>query len=228
MNGVLFLRLTQLLDKEQQDPRRKVFVVIDEFPTLAGDKPCPGITDMFLRLRSRGVSVLITYQAHTTLKRIYGETVTENIGQCTNVIYLRQADVESANYAAEDLGRSRGTEKKTSISFGGPDPIITHSSQDYDRTIFSASELLNHLPPASRARGIEGRAKSPEAGKDPWPFTYPPQFIDRIPRRRPEIAEYIEWGPETQRLPSLTREERQALLGQTDDEAERDQCNNFM
>ena len=40
MNGVVFLRLMQLLDKEQQHPERKVFVVIDEFPTLAGDKPC--------------------------------------------------------------------------------------------------------------------------------------------------------------------------------------------
>ena len=74
---------------------------------------------MFLRLRSRGVTVLITYQAHTALRRIYGETATEGLGQCTNVIYLRQADVESAEYAAKDLGHERGYEVLKNVGFSG-------------------------------------------------------------------------------------------------------------
>ena len=108
MNGILFLRLMQLLDKQQQDPRRKVFIVIDEFPTLAGDNPCPGMKDMFLRLASRGVCILITYQGHTTIKGIYGDDTSGIIGQCSNVIYLRQPDPESAEYASKDLGLERG------------------------------------------------------------------------------------------------------------------------
>ena len=87
MNGVFFYRLMQLLDKEQADPKRKVYIIIDEFPTLAGDNPCPGIKDMFLRLRSRGVCLLIAYQGYTTLKGVYGEDTTGIIGQCSNVIY---------------------------------------------------------------------------------------------------------------------------------------------
>lgn len=218
MNGVLMLRLTQLLDGEQPHPRRKVFVVIDEFPTLAGDNPCPGITDMFLRLRSRGVTVLITYQAHTTLRRIYGETATENIGQCTNVIYLRQADVESAEYAAKDLGHERGYERVKGVSTtssGGYEPqsSVTISTQAtwYDRPIHSPTELLNHLRPATKASGVEGRAKSPEAGNLPWPFTYPPDLIDRMPRTHPQIPEYVRRDGRSQRLKPLEDSVREAL-----------------
>lgn len=89
MNGVLFLRFTQLLDKEQRHPRRKIFVVIDEFPTLCGENRCPGAKDMFLRLRSRGAIPLITDQGITTLKPIYEGDTTAILGQCSNVIYLR-------------------------------------------------------------------------------------------------------------------------------------------
>jgi len=219
MNGVLFMRLTELLDAEQQDPRRKVFVVIDEFPTLAGDKPCPGITDMFLRLRSRGVTVLITYQAHTTLRRVYGETATENIGQCTNVMYLKQADVESAEYAAKDLGHERGYERVTSTGFNGSVSggqrgsgwNINQNRQWYDRPIHSPTELLNHLRKASKEHGVEGRAKSGEAGDLPWPFSYPPDLIDAIPERHGDIPEYIKRSGETQRVRRLSDEEREAL-----------------
>lgn len=227
MNGVLFLRLTEILDAEQQDRRRqdkkrKIFIVIDEFPTLAGDKPCPGITDMFLRLRSRGVSILITYQALTSLQRIYGQAATETIGQCKNVTYLRQSDVSSADYAAEDLGRRRGFEKVNSFSFGsgGNSWGMTQHQHWFDRTICSPTEL-RELPTASPERGVKGWAKSSEAGEGPWCFTYPPEFIDRIPETNIEVEEYVRRGEETQRLAGLTDEERNALLGQTPEEAER-------
>jgi hypothetical protein len=255
MNGVLFLRLTQLLDQLQTLRERKVFIVIDEFPTLAGDRPCPGITDMFLRLRDRGVTVLITYQAHTSLKRIYGENVTEIIGQCTNVIYLTQADVESAQYASDDLGHERGYEAVRSGSHSShvSDGISSSNSSFgmsmvwYDRPIHSATELKNGLRPASRKRGVEGRAKSPEFGKDPWPFRYSPEEIDCIPRRDTEFEEYQRRDPEvgskvesaeafkaylklmrkTQRLKPLTTDEKAALLRSTPDRPESeswDQC----
>lgn len=219
MNGVIFLRLTELLDAEQYDPRRKVFVVIDEFPTLAGDKPCPGITDMFLRLRSRGVTVLMTYQSQTTLKRIYGEAATENLGQCTNVIYLKQSDVESAEYAAKDLGHERGYERVGGVGFSGSMSgdqqssgwSINQNRTWYDRPIHSHTELLNHLRKASKDDGIEGRAKSSEAGDRPWPFKVPPHLVDAMPQRHPDIQEYEKRGGETQRLLKLTDEERDAL-----------------
>lgn len=88
MNGMLFSRLVQILDKEQYDARRKIFVVIDELPTLAGDSPCPGLTDMFLRLRSRGVVVLVTYQVAESVVRLYGQLgASEIFQQCQNVLF---------------------------------------------------------------------------------------------------------------------------------------------
>jgi Type IV secretion-system coupling protein DNA-binding domain len=216
MNGILFLRLVELLDSEQADPRRKVFVVIDEFPTLAGDKPCPGITDMFLRLRSRGVTVLVTYQAHTTLLRVYGKEATEHIGQCTNVIYLRQADVDSANYAESDLGFFEGYEKVVTPSVSGSDGrtswSVQQSEQWVKRPLYPFTELLNKMQPATKETGVEVRAKSPGYGPDPWSFTYPPQFIDRaIPRRNPAIEEYIRRDKASQRLLRLDDDEMKAL-----------------
>jgi hypothetical protein len=60
LDGVIFQRFTQLLSQEQQSPRRKIFVVIDEFPTLWDNYPCPDIDEMLLRLASRGVVPLFT------------------------------------------------------------------------------------------------------------------------------------------------------------------------
>ena len=212
MNGVLFLRFTQLLDKEQKHPRRKIFVVIDEFPTLCGDDPCPGVKNMFLRLRGRGAVPLITDQGITTLKSIYGQNTTAILGQCSNKIYLRQPDIESAEDAAKDLGIERGYEKKSSISYGGEYATISQNKHWYDRTIISASELLG-LSLASEERGIEGAAKSAlnNEKKPCWRFTIRPEVVDRIPPTYDDFIKYDERGPETQRLRQLTPEERDLL-----------------
>lgn len=239
MNGVLFLRTTELLDSMQEDKRRKIFIVIDEFPTLAGDKPCPGITDMFLRLRDRGVTVLITYQAHTTLKRIYGEAATENIGQCLNVIYLRQADVESAKYAAEDLGHEWGYEDVDNRTHGGGAAEkgtqsnwgVSRVKQWFDRQRFHWTQLINGLPRPSEKYGLLGVAKSPDGGPLAWPFQYPPEFIERIKRRDSDggeiIEEYIERDVLSQRLDPLSEEEMNALLRRTPEDVEKARWDKF-
>jgi type IV secretory pathway TraG/TraD family ATPase VirD4 len=211
MNGVLLLRFSQLLDKEQQDPRRKIFVVIDEFPSLCGNERCPGIKDMFLRLRSRGAVPLITDQGLTTLKPIYGEDTTAIVGQCTNVVYLRQGDSDSAEYAASDLGHERGYETKRNYNFGGEYGSISKNQVWFDRPIFSPTDI-RELSLASPARGIEGYAKS-ALGEDkrPWQFTVSPDIVDRIPSQHKDIAEYLERDAESQRLRQLTAREKQAL-----------------
>lgn len=212
MNGVLFFRLMQLLDKEQQDPRRKVYVIIDEFPTLAGDNPCPGIKDMFLRLRSRGVCLLITYQGYTTLKTIYGEDTKGIIGQCSSFVYLRQPDPESADYASQDLGFERGREQVTSHSMG-EQFSTTRAKEWFDRPKYSATELLN-LPTASPARGVSGYGKSAEhTSTEAWPISYHPDLIrENLPKPpdtfRNEFPEYDEWPEHTQRLRPLSDAEK--------------------
>jgi hypothetical protein len=212
MNGVLFWRLMQLIDKLQADKARKIFLCIDEFPTLAGDNRCPGVKDMFLRFRSRGVIILITDQGKTTLDSIYEKDATGITGQVSNTIYLRQPDPDSARYAADDLGHERGYEMKSSFSYGGEYVSVSRSPHWYDRPIYSPTDLLN-LKPASHLTGIEGIAKSAHApGKRPWSFVVPPEVVDRIPKTDPRIVEYDEWGPGAQRLRPLTDAERHVLM----------------
>jgi type IV secretory pathway TraG/TraD family ATPase VirD4 len=213
MNGVLFLRFTQLLEKEQKDPRRKIFVVIDEFPTLCGDDRCPGVKNMFLRLRSRGAVPLITDQGLTTLKPIYEGDTTAILGQCSNVLILRQPDIESAEDAAKTLGVERGYEKKASLSYGGEYATVSMNQHWYDRPIVSPS-VLQDLFMASKKRGIEGWAKSAlYEEKKPWPVTIEPEVVDKIPPTDSNILEYDERKPGTQRLRQLEDDEREALLG---------------
>lgn len=259
MNGIIFLRLMELLDRLQQDAARRVFIVIDEFPMLAGDKPCPGIEKMLLLLRSRGVSLLFTYQAHASLKRIYGEEMADEIvGEVANVIYLKQGDVNSAEYAAKDLGVERGYDETTSVGIsGGMSGDVANSGWTiqkqkhyYDRTKRSATELKDHLRPSSEKWGLEGFGKSPAVGDDPYFFTYEPAEIAAIPktsgdfkdyeRRDPDLGEdesgdprktfrrYIEHMRKTQRLEKLLDEERDQLLGRTTEEGDQEKCRTFL
>lgn len=228
LNATLFVRLIELLDAEQQDNARKVFVVIDEFPTLAGDDPCPGIMDMFLRLRSRGVVILITYQAITTLKRVYGEHVTESLGQCTNVIYLKQPDLESAEYAAKDLGNERGYETVTGTTHQGSEWNVTENQVWKDRPLHSPTDLMNKLRPARPTHGIEGVAKSTECGAKPWPVAIPAKYISQIPATDKQIREYDELDARWQILDGLSEFEKEILTGRTNDQERSDRWDTFM
>ena len=218
MNGVLFWRLIQLLDAEQYDSRRKVFIVLDEFPILAGDQPCPGIHDLFTRLRSRGVTVLIAYQSHETLKRVYGNATANIVGLCANVIYMRQGDVDSAKYAADDLGWERGWETRPSWQHGPHGSTVTMQEQWYDRPIFTHTDLQRKLLLARPEHGVWGKALSaeleckadgtlisrdkdgtpkdyPTVSVEPWGFNYTAQEIDKIPKQPKDIPEYVKRDP---------------------------------
>jgi hypothetical protein len=210
MNAVLFLRLVQLLDKGRNDPRQKVFIVIDEVTAIAGDKPCPGLAEMSLRLRSRGVTALMTYQSFTAIKALYDERAPGILVPFADAVYLRQADLESAQYASDDLGHEQGFERRTSWSNDARGASVSERKVPYDRPICPPTELLS-LRPASPQWGVEGRAKSPLAGHLPWSFVYSPGAIGAIPMTTPDIPEYIEREPEAQRLRPLTDEEKTAL-----------------
>jgi hypothetical protein len=212
INEIIFQRMAEILEGMQPKEGRKIFIVIDEFPTLAGDKRCAGITDMFLRLRKIGVTLLITYQSVITLKRIYGEAYNENIGVCTNAIYLKQPDMDSARLAADDLGLESGYENldSTSVNSGtGEKPTNnfgTNTSRFDDRPNWTASKLQG-LPPASKEQGINGVAKSSACEPNFWAFNYPGTFIDKIPETNTEIKQYIKRTSETQRLRKLEEKE---------------------
>ena len=226
---------------------------------LAGDKPCPGIEKMLLLLRSRGVSLLFTYQAHASLKRIYGEEMADEIvGEVANIIYLKQGDVNSAEYAAKDLGVERGYDETTSVGIsGGMSGEVPNSGWNiqkqkhwYDRPIHSATELMNGLRPANAKWGVEGRAKSAAVSDKPFPFTYEPAEIAAIPKTSPDFKDYERRDPELAKTRAATRErpssgtsntcerrrgwsrleddERNQLLGRTTEEGDEEKCRTFL
>lgn len=218
LNAIVMRRLMELMTQLQKDPQRKIFVVIDEFPSLGGDAPCPGIVEMLLELRSRGVTFLIAYQTPASLERIYGpKGAAEITGMCSNVVYLKQGEDAAGEQAAKDLGSERVYEKTPSTSsFSSSrdgNGRMTHGHNVsgghhyHDRTIFSPTELT-HLPLADEGNGIVGRGRSPQAlmPKKPgydyhdqcrpgWEFCYKPDVIDAIPKGENPELEYIPRDP---------------------------------
>lgn len=211
MNSVVFGRLMELLDSQQPHPYRKVFIVIDEFHQLAGELPCQKIARLFLLLRSRGATGLLTYQALTTLKKIYGDSISDVLGQCGNVIHLKQSDNPSAEYAANELGKAWMTRNKTTPSISSGRMNITRHIEDYYDFYFDPTQLL-YLPEATPAGGVSGVAKSTHHDSKPWAFNYPGPVIDKIPKTdKDRFPEYLERPEEDQMPEPLTKEERLQL-----------------
>ena len=211
MNGVILGRLMELLDQQQEDPNRKVFVVIDEFHQLSGKLPCPKIEKLFLLMRSRGATGLLTYQALTTLKTIYGEGITDALGQCGHVIHLKQADNPSAEYAATELGKAWMTRGRMSPSVSEGRLHSSRHEEHYYDYYFDPTKLM-YLPEASATKGVNGVAKSTCHDTKPWAFHYPPSVIDGIPKTdKQKHPLYLQWGNDAQEIEPLTRDERLSL-----------------
>lgn len=116
MNSMLFKRLVQLMDSMEPDPQRKVFLVIDEFPTLAGQKPCENIVNAFERLRSRGAVILITYQLYESLVRVYGATdAAAIVKMCQSSVY----DLQPATPKTGIRGRAKTSVPRSWWKFVG-------------------------------------------------------------------------------------------------------------
>jgi Type IV secretion-system coupling protein DNA-binding domain len=113
--AMLLQRIGQILTGFQQDPerKRKIYIVLDEFPALGA---IPDIRNFFLRLRSRGVVFLITYQTWASMKRIYKEEAYEILNTCRNFIILGSGDPVDAKHAAELIGKARGWEAQRNES----------------------------------------------------------------------------------------------------------------
>lgn len=140
--------------------------IFDEVPVLGkvGKK-----LDELARLgRSYNVPLLITFQAYSSLKEIYGEnTANSLIGQCDKSAYLRVVDHETAKWASEQFGQV-----KKRIFLQGTS--VTHSTQP-DRWGKSVSQgvsvqesyetgpavrledIMNlHKPSKQNGRGVDG------------------------------------------------------------------------
>ena len=81
-----------------------------EFPTLAGDVPCPGMKGMFTRLASRGVNILITYQGHKVLTDVYGEQTAGIIGRLGGLACLAHVQWLDRKLLSPGAGDAQGAQ----------------------------------------------------------------------------------------------------------------------
>ena len=115
MNAMLLQRMGQILKEFPEDPNRerKVYIVIDEFPSLG----CIEDFDSMCReLRSRGVSIIAIWQSWANIVDVWKQKADTLQGALQNWLILGSADITDAKHSAELIGKARGFEAQHSSS----------------------------------------------------------------------------------------------------------------
>lgn len=159
MNAMLLQRLGQILQKMQADPtgKRKVYIVIDELPSLGHMK---GFVNMLRELRSRGVVFLVAWQSWANMEMVWKEEAFSIQGALQNFVVLGSADPKDAEHGAKLIGKKRGweAERGTSVSDGTNESDTTARSDTsgwgYSQTRLAGS--FHGGPRATYRRGQTG------------------------------------------------------------------------
>lgn len=84
------------------DPERRLWLVLDEFDTLGA---IPSLLDALTKGRKYGLAVLAGLQSVVQLERRYGREGAHVLLACfATKAFLRSSDIETASYAARQLG----------------------------------------------------------------------------------------------------------------------------
>jgi len=95
---------------------RRVFLIIDELPTL---HKLEAIPRLLAQGRKYGVCGFLGLQNFAQLKEIYGPAGADALaGQCSTWLTLRVPDAESAEWASKNLGEIDVTEVQEAINYG--------------------------------------------------------------------------------------------------------------
>jgi Type IV secretion-system coupling protein DNA-binding domain len=129
-----------------ENPRRRVWLFLDEFPQLPPIKQFP----TFLELgRSKGIAVVIGAQDTAQIRAVYGADQTKSWFGMTGTKIITRIN---ASEAAEDISRLIGeqqVERRTrSETRAGGKTSVTESIQREVRRVITASELASRLGPA--------------------------------------------------------------------------------
>ncbi len=190
----------------------ETMIVIDEATTLNGDNPSRFLRDACQRGRSRGMDITLVYQGHADWTAIYDKFTSGILGQFRNQIYLGTGDIETAKYNSEMMGRERGRELQTSVTYGPQGTSATEQYVWFDRELVPASEFLRN-PPSSREGGVFGWACNPNLGA--WAFHLSGDEVEELALRpHPEVEAYLPRPDWQARMPAF-RDVDLARLGLT-------------
>jgi type IV secretory pathway TraG/TraD family ATPase VirD4 len=131
-----------------EDPGRRVWLFLDEFPQLPPIKQFP----TFLELgRSKGVAVVIGAQDTAQIRAVYGADQAKSWFGMTGTKIITRIN---ASEAAEDISRLIGgqeVERRTkSSTHAGGKTSLTESIHREVRRVVTASELASRLGPTKR------------------------------------------------------------------------------
>ena len=100
----------------QQDGARRIWIVLDELPTL---HQVPSLQPGLAESRQFGGCFVLGIQVFSALRDIYGKNGAETIsGLCGTRVVLSAPDQETAQWSAESLGRGEVEEYTHGMSYG--------------------------------------------------------------------------------------------------------------
>ena len=100
----------------QQDGARRIWIVLDELPTL---HQVPSLQPGLAESRQFGGCFVLGIQVFSALRDIYGKNGAETIsGLCGTRVVLSAPDQETAQWSAESLGRGEVEEYTQGMSYG--------------------------------------------------------------------------------------------------------------
>ena len=174
----LEIAVNALLSLHQDDARR-VWVVLDELPTL---HQVPSLQPGLAESRQFGGCFVLGIQVISALRDLYGKNGAETIsGLCGTRAVLAAPDQETARWSAESLGRGEVEEYSHGLSYGASvlrDGVSLTQRREM-RSLALPSEIM-------RLQNLQGYLKFP----GPWPvarieldYVHRPRAAERfVPR----------------------------------------------
>jgi len=100
----------------QPDRDRRLYVVIDELPTL---QKLPSLSDFLARARKYGGCGILGFQSYPQLEATYGiQDAAAITGYCSTWVALRANDTPTAKHVSENLGQVEQVEANEGMSYG--------------------------------------------------------------------------------------------------------------
>ncbi|WHU04267.1 type IV secretion system DNA-binding domain-containing protein [Sphingomonas sp. NIBR02145] len=98
------------------DRGRRLYVVIDELPTL---QKLPSLSDFLARARKYGGCGILGFQSYPQLEATYGiQDAAAVTGYCSTWVALRANDTPTAKHVSENLGQVEQVEANEGMSYG--------------------------------------------------------------------------------------------------------------
>jgi type IV conjugative transfer system coupling protein TraD len=125
------------------DRDRRLYVVIDELPTL---QKLPSLSDFLARARKYGGCGILGFQSYPQLEATYGiQDAAAITGYCSTWVALRANDTPTAKHVSENLGQVEQVEANEGMSYGVNDMRdgVNLSRMQVTRPLVMHTEVTN-------------------------------------------------------------------------------------